>query len=583
MINFGGRALARRLSNLRRQLSYLNALPQLTILGTLAGVAAACVIIAFRFAMDVPLKAWLGSEDGFEALGQLERFLLPVIGAFIIGIGLQMLPERLSKVGVAHVLDRLHNHQGHLPWTNFLVQFAGGVLLLVSGQSVGREGPAVHLGAGAGSLLGQALKIPNNSMRVLVAAGVAAAISAAFNTPLAGVVFAMEVVLMEYSIAGFIPIIMASFAGSLLSQLAFGTGAVFTVQSVSLATLRELPYLMVAGIVIGLVAIIYSYLLTIGQYFTKIPVSVRITFAGILTGGVAVYVPQVLGMGYDTLAEAMAGSVGLQWLLIIIVCKLITTGVSLSSGMPGGLIGPTIFIGGLVGAALGVGSDWLYTGHASNPGFYVLLGMAAMLGAVLNAPLTALLTILELTNNPNIIFPSMLVVVISCMCARVFTGDRGIFLNLLRMQGRAVKSSGLTSELSRAGVFQVIATNFVRSRFMVNYTEAMALLEKKPQWIVLAELDKPKILIRAADLAKLLEKAPEKVLMLEEDIDLREIPGPQTVLPPIHEQATLLEAHRLMKTESTDAVYVQNPRPFALEAEVMGIVTREALTNYYSV
>jgi hypothetical protein len=236
-----------------------------------------------------------------------------------------------------------------------------------------------------------------------------------------------------------------------------------------------------------------------------------------------------------------------------------------------------------VGAALGVGSDWFHDGNASSPGFYVLLGMAAMLGSVLNAPLTALITILELTANPNIIFPSMLVVVISCLCTRIFMGDKGIFLIMLKQQGRRIKSSGLTSELSRVGVFHVSTNNFVRSRFMVDYDQARALLEAKPTWIVLAELDKPKRLIKAADLAKFLEKAPEKVLTLEEDIDLQELPGDQTVLPPIHEQATLLEAHLLMKTESTDAVYVQNPRPFALDSEVMGIVTREAVTSYYSV
>lgn len=573
----------RRLSDLRRQLSYLNALPQLTILGSLAGVAAACVIIAFRFAMDAPLIAWLGNEDNFESLGQWQRFLLPAIGAIVIGLGLQLLPERMCKVGVGHVLDRLHNHQGHLPWTNFLTQFVAGIALLLSGQSVGREGPAVHLGAGAGSLLGQTMKIPNNSLRVVVAAGVAAAISAAFNTPLAGVVFAMEVVLMEYTIAGFIPIIMASFAGSLLSRLAFGTDPVFSVQSVSLANLTELPYLMMSGVIIGLVAASYSYLLSLGRFVGHIPIAVRIGAAGVFTGLVAMAVPQVLGMGYDTLASAMAGTLTIELLLLIIGCKLLTTGFSISAGMPGGLIGPTIFIGGLVGAALGVGSDWLHSGGASSPGFYVLLGMAAMLGAVLNAPLTALITILELTNNPNIIFPSMLVVVISCLCARIFFGDRGVFLILLRHQGRNIKSSGLTSELSRVGIFQVASTSFIRSRFVVDYTKAHALLEKKPKWVVLAELDHPKLLINASDLAKYLEKAPEKVLMLEEDIDLREIPGQQIVLPPIHEQATLLEAYRLMKTESTDAVFVQNPRPFALDSEVMGIVTREAITSYYSV
>ncbi|WP_317933384.1 chloride channel protein [Halioxenophilus sp. WMMB6] len=577
------RTLRPRLHNLRRQLSYLDALPQLTILCLVAGVAAAVVIIIFRASIVLPLTAWLGHPEDFESLGVTGRFLVPLLGALLLGLLMQLLPSRLHKVGVTHVLDRLHNHQGHLPWQHFAVQFAGGVLSLVSGQSVGREGPAVHLGAGSASLVGQWLKIPNNSLRVMVAAGVAAAISAAFNTPLAGVVFAMEVVLLEYTIAGFIPIIIASFAGSLLSRLAFGADSVFYVQSVPLAHFTELPYMMLAGIAIGTVAIIYSRLLSLGNFVARWPIMLRISVAGLFTAAVATQVPEVLGMGYDTLATAMAGELGLQLLLVIIIAKLLTTGISLSFGIPGGLIGPTIFIGGVVGAALSYGGHWLYDEQASSVGFYVLLGMAAMFGAVLNAPLTALITILELTNNPNTIFPSMLVVVIACLCTRLGAGNKGIFQTLLRLQGRSFRSTGLTSELSRAGVFQVLTTNFVKARSAIDYSEAIQLLENKPLWIVLSdEVDKPKQLIKAADLAKFLEKAPEAVLTLAEAINLLEIPGQKSPLPPIHEQATLLEAYQLMKSESTDAIYVQNPRQLALESEVMGIVTREAVTNYYS-
>lgn len=571
------------LSNLRRQLSYLDALPQLTILGTLSGVAAALVIIAFRLAMNGPLENWLGQVDNFERLSDLERFLLPTIGALLIGLGLQWLPTRLLRVGVTHVLDRVHNFQSHLPWPNFLVQFIAGTALMISGQSVGREGPAVHLGAGAASLVGQWLKIPNNSLRVLVAAGVAAAISAAFNTPLAGVVFAMEVVLMEYTITGFIPIIIAAFAGSLLSRLVFGTDPVFTVQTVQLATLTELPYMLIAGLLIGGVAVLYSHSLTLGRFVGKVPIAIRITVAGAITGLLAIEVPQILGMGYDTLAQAMHGQIAVHLLLVIIVVKLAATGISLSAGMPGGLIGPTLFLGGLVGALLSHGGLLLFGDQASNTGFYVLLGMAAMFGAVLNAPLTALITILELTNNPNIIFPCMLVVVIACLCTRAFTGDKGIFQILLRQQGKTIKSSGLTSELSRAGVFQVLSTDFARCSFEIDYEQAVKVLESKPQWLVLQELNKDKYLMRAAELAKFLENASDSIKAGEKLIELMEVPGNKTKLPPIHEQASLLEVHWLMKSESTEAVYVQNPRQLALEAEVMGIITREALTNYYSI
>ncbi len=571
-----------RLANLRRQLSHLDALPQLTLLGIVVGCAAALVIIAFRVAVSAPLTAMIGEVDNFERLSQNQRFLVPAIGALIIGIGLQLLPKHLLKVGVAHVLDRLHNHQGYLPWPNVLVQFFGGVLLLITGQSVGREGPAVHLGAGAASLVGQSLKLPNNSMRVLLGAGVAAAISAAFNTPLAGVVFAMEVVLMEYTIAGFIPIILASFAGSLLSRLVLGPEVAFSIQTVQLNQLTELPYMVASGIALGAVAIAYSYSLQLGRFVDKWPIVVRITLAGIFTGLVATQVPQVLGIGYDTLAQAMTGQLSLQLLLILLVSKILTTGVSLSAGMPGGLIGPTLFIGGVAGAALSVGSQWLYAEQASFVGFYVLLGMAAMLGAVLNAPLTALITILELTNNPNIIFPSMLVVVIACLSTRIVVGNKGIFITLLGLQGKSVRSSALSMELNRVGVYQVIDTDFVKTPFIVDFSKAVSLLEGKPRWLVLTEPDKPKKLLKAADLAKHLNELQEEEQQPEE-IHLIDIPGEKTPLPPIHEAATLWEAHEYMKTEATEAVYVKNPRQFSLDTEILGLVTKEAITNYYSV
>ena len=571
-----------RLTNLRRQLSYLDALPQLTVLGIVVGCAAALVIIAFRAAMSAPLTSLIGDVDNFEYLSPSLRFWVPAIGALVIGIGLQLLPKHLLKVGVTHVLDRLHNHQGYLPWPNVVVQFIGGVLLLITGQSVGREGPAVHLGAGAASIVGQFLKLPNNSMRVLLGAGVAAAISAAFHTPLAGVVFAMEVIVMQYTIAGFIPIILASFAGSLLAQLLLGPEVAFSIQHVELARLTELPYMVASGIALGAVAICYSYLLQMGRFIDHWPIVIRVTLAGVFTGLVAVYVPQVLGIGYDTLVQAMTGQLTLQLLTVLLIAKLLTTGVSLSAGMPGGLIGPTLFIGGIAGGILSLGAQWLFAEQASYVGFYVLLGMAAMLGAVLNAPLTALITILELTSNPNIIFPSMLVVVIACLSTRFIVGNNGIFITLLGVQGKKVRSSPLYSELNRAGVYAVNDTDFVKSRFVVELDQAHKLLETRPRWLVLAELDKPKKLLKAADLAKHLKELEERET-LPETINLIDIPGDKTTILPIHERATLWEASEHMKAEAIDAVYIQNPRQFSLETEILGLITKAAITDYYSI
>jgi len=178
------------------------------------------VILVFRITMDYLLGAWLlpnGSES-FEALGHLERFALPMIGAAILGATLNRVSVEGRRVGVVHVMERLSRHQGQLPARNALIQFFGGMLSLVTGQSGGREGPAIHVGAASASLLGQTLNLPNNSMRVLVACGVAAAIAGSFNTPLAGVIFAMEVVMMEYTLGSFIPIIVASVVTTVMTR-----------------------------------------------------------------------------------------------------------------------------------------------------------------------------------------------------------------------------------------------------------------------------------------------------------------------------------------------------------------------------
>ncbi|GAB2198786.1 chloride channel protein [Sessilibacter sp. MAH4] len=576
-------AITSSLTNFRHQLSYLNALPQLTILGLITGCLAAVLIVSFRALIELGTSLYLPNSEGFETLPFYLRFLVPFAGAVIIGIIFQFLPKRSIRVGAGYVLDRLYNFQGHLAKSNFWVQFFAGALCLITGQSVGREGPAVHLGAGAASGFGKVLKIPNNSLRNLVACGVAAAISASFNTPLAGVIFAMEVVLMEYTITGFVPVIMASFAGALITRLAFGTEFVFSVQDIAITSLTELPFLLVAGVLIGLLATVFSKLMLLKNPLHATPIFIRISFAGAVTGVIALYLPEILGLGYDTVAEAMLDHTEVKLLTLILIGKIIATGVSVNLGMPGGLIGPTLFIGAIFGAILSFFAHWAYPIHASGTTFYVLVSMTASLGAVLNAPLTALVTMLELTNNPTIIFPSMLVVVISCLTTRYFIGDQGIFVTSLKSQGLIVKSTSFENDLRRIGIRSLMNVKLVSSPYKIDHKKAIELLEKRPDWIVLNELGKTKRLLRAADLARFLEDAPNAILTLEKPIDLLEVPGKKLTMPPIHEQATVLEAHLLMKSESVEAVYVQNPRQLPLETEILGVVTRDDINNYYSV
>src|SRR5690606_25212455 len=410
---------SRQVELLRDQLAATESLPQLTLLGLLTGIIAGAVIVLFRWTVEIPLGYFLPDNfENFEAISAFMHFVLPVSGAIVLGLILQFVDKRHHATSIGHVMDRVQNHQGRLPLGNVITQFFGGALCLLSGQSVGREGPAIHLGGGSGSLLGQWLKLPANSLRPLAGCGVAAAIAACFNTPMAGVIFAMEVVILEYTIAGFIPVTLAAVAGATMTRLAFGPEIVFINAQSVMGDLRELPLMGLAGLVVAVFAAAYIRLHGAScRLALNRPVALRFTLAGLLTGCCALWFPQIMGVGYDTINNvlvgnsALMGEIGIALLMAIAVVKLIATAVSLGVGMPGGVVGPLLFIGACVGGAFGGAAHMLMPGSASAIGFYVILGMGAMMGATLNAPLAAMMAILELTYNPNIIFPSMLVVI----------------------------------------------------------------------------------------------------------------------------------------------------------------------------
>lgn len=582
------RKTAARIHDFRYSLSFIDALPQLTLLGLISGLVAALIIVLFRLLIDGTLALMLtGERTSFETLPAAWRFGLPVLGAVAIGCCWHFLAKADRAVGVTHVLDRLHNQQGRMPIRNLLAQFFGGAASLISGQSVGREGPAVHLGAGAASLLGQWLRLPHNSLRTLVGCGTAAAIATSFNTPMAGVIFAMEVVLMEYTITSFLPVILASVAGAVVAQLVFGEHTAFAVTPIQMSSLLELPFMVLAGIVIAGLTLIFTKL-QLAFYRTKqLPVLVRFTSIGLCTGAIAVVVPRIMGTGYDTLEAAMLGQLGMEVLLAVIVAKIFATALSTGLGMPGGLIGPILVVGGCAGGVLGLIGNSLYPEAASSAGFYVTLGMAAMMAAVLNAPLAALIAILELTSNPNVIFPSMVVIVVACVISQQVFRCEGIFTAQLRAVGTPLRSEPARQILSRVGVVSVMDRSFILSDTRISLSQAYAVLESRPHWIVLEGAEERKILLRAADLANYLESyEPEESEITEEGeaiINLSEIPGNRYKLYSLHPQANLYEANELLQQSYGEAICIEEVNTQApVRSPVVGIITHSEIENYYS-
>ncbi|MBT8114751.1 MAG: chloride channel protein [Arenicella sp.] len=558
-------------------------LPLLALLGLLCGLLAGTVIILFRLFMEAAAGQILpaGNVEGFEELPRALRFALCIAGGLLVGLILHAVKPKTRSLGVVHVLERLDYHQGNLPLKNAVLQFIAAGISIVSGHSVGREGPSVHLGASSGSLLGRMLHVPNNSVRLLVGSGVAAAIAAAFNTPLAGVIFAMEVVIMEYTVIGFTPVIIAAVSATTLTRVVFGDDSAFTVPVFEMSSVYEIPLVALMGAVIGCVAALFIQLtMFASSVLISRDIWVRTTLAGVITGFIALLLPQVMGTGYDTVNHLLLAQIGLAGVLLLTVAKLLSTAAAIGLGIPAGIIGPTLFIGAAAGGAFG----WIgnaVDAEMASPGFYAMLGMAAMMAATLQAPLAALISLLELTDNQAIILPGMIAVVIAALVTRVVFGKSSIYRHLMLARGLDYRNTPMSRALRRVGVASVMERDLVQPAQSISLRAAAQLLQQEPRWILLKDVteDHRPSILPAADLASFLSRDSER--LEEEDLlDLMRIPAMRQDISSVSIIATLQEAHERMLAENCQVLYVTGAHG-ATKNKVFGIVTREHIDNSY--
>ncbi len=567
------------LDRLGMRLADMDSLPLLSLLALLAGCLSGAVIVAFRLLIESNQASILPGNmvENYEGLSPLYRFLLPTGGGLMIGLIWHFLSTEIRQVGVVHVMERMAYHQARLPWRNGVAQFFGAALSIISGHSVGREGPSVHLGATSGSQLGKWLRLPNNSIRTLVACGVAAAIAASFNTPLAGVIFAMEVVMMEYTLAGFAPVILAAVSATTVTRAVFGHAPVFYIPNLQLGSLLELPYVVLMGLVLGVMAALFTHLLQkITPALPDWPIWTRLTLGGAIVGVCGLFVPEIMGIGYDTVDKALLGQIGLVSLITIATVKLCATAACLGLGLPGGLIGPTFFIGAATGGAMGlIAANWM-PGEVASPSFYALIGMGTMMGATLQAPLAALTAMLEMTANPNIILPGMLALITAGLVSREVFGKESVYLELMRVRGLDYRNDPVMQALRRIGVASAMERRFTTLPQIAGITEARESLIDKPRWILIQEPSGARHLMQAADLARFLQDAETD----SDSIDLADIPAKRQQVTPIDFQASLQEALAKLDDSEAEALYVVRQTVPGIE-RVYGILVREDIESSY--
>ena len=553
------------------------ALFALSMLGLVTGIVVGLVIILFRYSTEYTQMSFLPGADpeNYEAVAWQSRLLMASAGGLFLGLLFYFVSRVPLRVGVIHVLERLSYHEGNLPFKNLVMQFIGAGVAIVSGQSIGREGPCVHLGAGSASLLGRYLHLPNNSIRTLVGCGAAAAVAASFNTPLAGVIFAMEVILMEYTITGFTPAILSAVSATVVCRLVFDAEPIFTVQAVDLESFLELPIIVLMGILIGAIA---AGLIRLTRAFTKlglkIDIWIRMTLAGVGVGMIAIVSPEIMGIGYDTVDAVILGQFGIVALLLLIFTKLVATALCVGFSIPAGLIGPAIFIGALAGGIVGKLVE-MFDGNFSDVGLYAMLGMGAMMGATLQAPLAALLALLELTGNQNIIFPGMLVIVSANLAARELFKSDSIFFSQFTGIGLDYRNDPIAQSLRRIGVESVMNKAYVMTESVIQRNVAITHLKEAPDWLIIRR-EEGNLLMPATDLARHLEETDD------DEIVLLEIPAKRRQLTKVSLESTLQHAQQQINDTDAEALYVT--RKLGPSADrIYGIITQEDIEKHYRV
>jgi CIC family chloride channel protein len=331
---------------------------------------------------------------------------IPIVGGLIVGIILQRFTPDGRARGVAQAITGAALQDGRVEGKAGLASAFASLITLSMGGSAGREGPVVHLGAVISSKVSRWINADAITGRNLMGCAAAAAVSASFNAPIAGTLFALEVVLRHYAVNAFAPIVIASVAGSIISRLMFGDLIEFTLPQMSLQFYGELPAFLILGLVSGLVAVAMMKAVFVAedigdniQGHLKIPAWLRPAIAGAALGGIALYFPHIIGVGYETTWNALNGNVTLWAAILFAATKILAVAVTFAGRMGGGIFSPSLMVGALTGMAFGWVAMAIFPSFESYAILYALAGMAAVSAAVLGAPISTSLLVFEMTGD----------------------------------------------------------------------------------------------------------------------------------------------------------------------------------------
>jgi chloride channel protein, CIC family len=382
------------------------------VIGALTGLA----VVAF-----ILLTERMGMRLYPVAGAPWRRLLFPVVGSLGIGYLLYRFFPNARGSGVPQTKAALFAREGRITLRTVLGKFFCTSVTLASGIPLGREGPSVQVGAGIGSVLGRLLGLSTDQTRMLIPVGAAAAVAAAFNTPLAAVVFSLEEIMGDLNAPIMGGVVLASATAWMVLRVLLGDHPLFKVPQYHLVSAAEFAVYAVLGVAGGVVSAIFAKLLLgMRARFLRFPqktIWLQPVVGGLLVGIIGWFVPQVLGVGYGFVGDALNGKMAFHLMMLLLVLKLITVTTSYSSGNAGGIFGPALFLGAMLGGTVGTVAHHFFPAYTATPGAYALVGMGAVFAGIVRAPMTSVLMIFELTQDYAVIVPLMIANLVSLFVA----------------------------------------------------------------------------------------------------------------------------------------------------------------------
>ncbi len=444
----------------------------LIALAVLTGAGAGAGAVAFRYLILAVTHLFTGRDDysdaghaaspHFPGLGMLFVLVVPVIGGLVYGVLVDRFAREARGHGVPEVMLAVAEKGGRIRPHVAVVKSLASAICIGSGGSVGREGPIVQIGSALGSTIGQVLRIPESRLRLLVACGAAGGISATFNAPIAGVFFALELILRDFETDSFGAVVLASVTAAVIGRAAFGDQPFLALPAFHVASPVEFAFYAVLGVLaatagVGFTRVLYGVEDVCDRLWHG-PEWLRPAAGGLLLGALLLLLPEMYGVGYPVLQNGVTGHYAVWFLLVLLVGKMFATSLTIGIGGSGGVFAPALFMGAMLGTAFGDGAHALFPGLTAPAGAYGLVGMGALFAGAARAPITAVLIIFELTGDYSIVLPLMTAIVLAAgLSSRL--GKDTIYTLKLRRRGIDVlrgRSANLMEILTVADAMQPV-------------------------------------------------------------------------------------------------------------------------------